>query len=279
MHRFPFNAGSKFGAKTAASHQIHRPPNQFLKEELQVEVAVEARCRAELDEQVMRKALEQARQGRLHILGKVAETLGASRKDISQHAPRIITIKIKVRNQRDVPLEAWAAIITDAQSGQLLRAIGHDAGVELSETAPATGVPAGGVMEIGTYQPDSDFASGLRVHLEFAMWQDLVWQGFEVNQQRTLLNRERRAEEYEFFVGSLRTAAGLPAPQGVELLEARQREFRQGPLGRQSSGLQDQLEAWRQLATTAPQLLPGQLNVHAAALERSRTSLLRHRQK
>ncbi len=186
---------------------------------------------------------------------------------------------VKVRNHRDVPLEAWAAAVSDSQSGRPLRMIGHDAGVDLRETGAATGIPAGGVMDIGTYQPDSDFASGLRVHLEFAMWQDLVWQGFEVNQQRILANRERRAEEYEFFLGSLRTAAGLPAPQALELLEGRQREFSQGPLGRQSSGLQNQLENWKALATTAPQLLSGQLNTHAAALERSRSLLLRHRQK
>jgi polyribonucleotide nucleotidyltransferase len=51
---------------------------------------------------IMRKALEQARQGRMHILGKMAETLQAPRKDISSHAPRIITIKIPVEKIRDV---------------------------------------------------------------------------------------------------------------------------------------------------------------------------------
>ena len=51
---------------------------------------------------IMRKALEQARQGRLHILGKMAETLSGSRKDISTYAPRIITIKIPVEKIRDV---------------------------------------------------------------------------------------------------------------------------------------------------------------------------------
>ena len=50
---------------------------------------------------IMRKALEQARQGRLHILGKMAETLSGSRKDISTYAPRIITIKIPVEKIRD----------------------------------------------------------------------------------------------------------------------------------------------------------------------------------
>ncbi|MBS1819199.1 MAG: polyribonucleotide nucleotidyltransferase [Acidobacteria bacterium] len=52
--------------------------------------------------QVMRKALEQARQGRMHILGIMAEALAAHRSNISQHAPRIVTIKIPVDKIRDV---------------------------------------------------------------------------------------------------------------------------------------------------------------------------------
>jgi len=52
--------------------------------------------------EIMRKALEQARQGRMHILGKMQETLAASRKDVSQHAPRIVTIRIPVDKIRDV---------------------------------------------------------------------------------------------------------------------------------------------------------------------------------
>ena len=51
---------------------------------------------------VMRKALEQARQGRLHILGIMADALAAHRENISQHAPRIVTIKIPVDKIRDV---------------------------------------------------------------------------------------------------------------------------------------------------------------------------------
>ena len=52
--------------------------------------------------EIMRKALEQARQGRMHILGKMQETLAASRKDVSVHAPRIVTIRIPVDKIRDV---------------------------------------------------------------------------------------------------------------------------------------------------------------------------------
>ncbi len=39
-------------------------------------------------------ALEQARQGRLHILGKMKEALPAPREDLSPYAPRITTLKI-----------------------------------------------------------------------------------------------------------------------------------------------------------------------------------------
>jgi polyribonucleotide nucleotidyltransferase len=52
--------------------------------------------------EIMRKALAQAREGRLFILNKMQETLGQSRTDVSQHAPRIVTIRIPVDKIRDV---------------------------------------------------------------------------------------------------------------------------------------------------------------------------------
>ena len=52
--------------------------------------------------EVMRKALDQARRGRLHILGKMQEALGQSRESISLFAPRIVTIRIPVDKIRDV---------------------------------------------------------------------------------------------------------------------------------------------------------------------------------
>jgi polyribonucleotide nucleotidyltransferase len=51
---------------------------------------------------IMREALHQARDGRLFILGKMAETISESRGNISTYAPRIITIKIPVDKIRDV---------------------------------------------------------------------------------------------------------------------------------------------------------------------------------
>jgi polyribonucleotide nucleotidyltransferase len=52
--------------------------------------------------EIMRTALEQARQGRMHILEKMQETLAQARSDVSKHAPRIVTIRIPVDKIRDV---------------------------------------------------------------------------------------------------------------------------------------------------------------------------------
>lgn len=51
---------------------------------------------------IMKKALEQAREGRLHILEKMAETIAEPRKEMSPFAPRITTIYVKTDKIRDV---------------------------------------------------------------------------------------------------------------------------------------------------------------------------------
>src|ERR1700719_3289236 len=52
--------------------------------------------------EVMQKALDQARRGRVHILQKMQEALSAPRTNISTFAPRIVTIRIPVDKIRDV---------------------------------------------------------------------------------------------------------------------------------------------------------------------------------
>jgi polyribonucleotide nucleotidyltransferase len=51
---------------------------------------------------VMRAALQQAKQGRLHILGKMLEALSAPRKNLNPYAPRIITMQINPDKIKDV---------------------------------------------------------------------------------------------------------------------------------------------------------------------------------
>jgi polyribonucleotide nucleotidyltransferase len=55
-----------------------------------------------LTEEILRKALDQAREGRLHIIEKLRQTIAAPRTDISIYAPRITTIKVKEDQVRTV---------------------------------------------------------------------------------------------------------------------------------------------------------------------------------
>jgi polyribonucleotide nucleotidyltransferase len=55
-----------------------------------------------VSKEIMKKALAQAREGRLHILGKMAETIAAAKAELSPYAPRITTIYVKVDKIRDV---------------------------------------------------------------------------------------------------------------------------------------------------------------------------------
>jgi polyribonucleotide nucleotidyltransferase len=64
---------------------------------LQMDVKIQG-----LDWALLERALEQARQGRLHILGKMAEALPAPRSEMSQWAPRIDVIQINPDKIRDV---------------------------------------------------------------------------------------------------------------------------------------------------------------------------------
>ncbi len=55
-----------------------------------------------ITEEIMRVALDQAREGRLHILGEMARALSHSRADVSEHAPRVTTIAIPRDKIREV---------------------------------------------------------------------------------------------------------------------------------------------------------------------------------
>jgi len=51
---------------------------------------------------IMRQALVQAKEGRLHILGIMNSTLPSHRTTVSGHAPRIITLKVKPEKIREI---------------------------------------------------------------------------------------------------------------------------------------------------------------------------------
>ncbi len=55
-----------------------------------------------LTRELLRQVLRQAKEGRLHILKKMRETIPEPRKDLSRHAPRIITLQVKPDKIRDI---------------------------------------------------------------------------------------------------------------------------------------------------------------------------------
>jgi polyribonucleotide nucleotidyltransferase len=57
---------------------------------------------AGITEQIMKIALGQAKDGRIHILGEMAKALTAARAELGEHAPRIETLKIPTDKIREV---------------------------------------------------------------------------------------------------------------------------------------------------------------------------------
>ena len=64
---------------------------------IQMDIKIEG-----VDESIMRTALAQAREGRLHILGEMAKSIEAPRTNTSKHAPRIIQMRVKQEKIREV---------------------------------------------------------------------------------------------------------------------------------------------------------------------------------
>ena len=75
-----------------------------------------------LSYEVLAKALEQARQGRMHILGIINETIPEAREDYKPHVPRLITFQI--------PKELIGAVI--GPQGKVIQGIQEETGATIS---------------------------------------------------------------------------------------------------------------------------------------------------
>src|SRR3990172_2409472 len=74
-----------------------------------------------ITEEIRRVALEQAHQGRLHILAEMAKALGEARTELGEHAPRIETIKIPTDKIREVI----------GSGGSVIRSIVEESGAKI----------------------------------------------------------------------------------------------------------------------------------------------------
>ena len=63
-----------------------------------------------ITDEIMKVALEQAKAGRLHILGEMANALNTPRSELSEYAPRLLTIKIHPDKIREVIGKGGATI-------------------------------------------------------------------------------------------------------------------------------------------------------------------------
>src|SRR5688500_7287377 len=84
---------------------------------IQMDIKVEG-----LDLEIMKEALAQAREGRMHILGEMGKALPAPRGDLSPYAPRIVTMTINPEKIGDLI----------GPKGKTIRGIQDETGAELS---------------------------------------------------------------------------------------------------------------------------------------------------
>ena len=94
-----------------------------------------------LSYEILEKALQQAHEGRMHILGKIQETLPEPRADIKPHAPRIVTLEI--------PKEFIGAVI--GPGGKIIQSIQADTNTVISIEE----VDEKGIVEIAANNKDS----------------------------------------------------------------------------------------------------------------------------
>ncbi len=87
-----------------------------------------------LSYEILEKALNQAKEGRLHILDKIEETIPAAREDYKPHVPRIVTMLI--------PKELIGAVI--GPGGKIIQGIQEASGATVSIDE----IPDGGYIEV-----------------------------------------------------------------------------------------------------------------------------------
>jgi polyribonucleotide nucleotidyltransferase len=72
--------------------------------------------------EIIKVALDQAREGRLHILGIMKQAMPAVRTELSAHAPRVLKMKVNAEKVRDVI----------GKSGSVIRALSEETGTHIN---------------------------------------------------------------------------------------------------------------------------------------------------
>ncbi len=137
---------------------------------IQMDIKIEG-----LDLKIMREALAQAREGRMHILGIMAKSLPAPRPELSPYAPRIVTMHIspekigdligpKGKTIRGIQEETSAEITVDDTGLVTIAAVGGDALDRAREMIRAlTQEPEIGATYEGTVKSTTPFGAFVEI--------------------------------------------------------------------------------------------------------------------
>jgi polyribonucleotide nucleotidyltransferase len=87
-----------------------------------------------ITKEIMQVALAQAKEARLHILGKMQEAVGTAKAEVSQFAPRLYTMKINPEKIRDVIGKGGAVIRGLTEETGCVIDIGEDGTITIAST-------------------------------------------------------------------------------------------------------------------------------------------------
>ncbi len=131
---------------------------------------------------IMRAALEKAREARLVVLGKMREAIEKPRPDISPYAPRFVTIKIKTDKIREII----------GPGGKVIRGIQEQTGTKIDVEDDG---------RVTVFSPDSE-----SVQKALAIIQDICR---EVELDRIYLGKVKKIVEFGAFVEVIPNTEGL----------------------------------------------------------------------
>jgi len=90
-----------------------------------------------ITKEIMQVALAQAKEARLHILGKMVQAVGGAKTEVSQFAPRLYTMKINPEKIRDVIGKGGAVIRGLTEETGCVIDIGEDGTITIASTEAA----------------------------------------------------------------------------------------------------------------------------------------------
>jgi polyribonucleotide nucleotidyltransferase len=89
--------------------------------------------------EIMQQALDQAKEGRLHILGEMAKVITEGRSEMSEYAPRLITFRINPEKIRDVIGKGGATIRAITEETGATIEVDDDGVIKIASVEKAAG--------------------------------------------------------------------------------------------------------------------------------------------